>query len=571
VDHPLLGDLVAAERGDHVPPGHDDHAVAQALELLGVGRGDDHRDAAGRDLAEDAVDLRPGPHVDALRRLVREEDRRLGQQRPRHDDLLLVAAGQRGDRRLHRPGLDVQGAQLDPDDLDLPAPADQAADPQPVERADRGVLPDRHRHHEALVMTVRGHVGGGVVQLPRRELPIADADGPGGLGQAGQGTQQLGLAVADDTGHTDDLAPACGERDVGEPVPGDALDHEGGLLVGRDRVLGREGVLQLAADDHREELVVGDLVDDHRAAVAAVAQNGDAVGELPHLRHPVGDVDDRRPLASGGADPVEEEVHRVLAERGRRLVQDQQLGPKGQGLGELEQVLLRQGQPVDAVLEVDGQPDVVEQPAHGRRRAAGELEVRRRDGDEDVLGHGHVGQHRRVLVDDRDAEPAGQGRGQLLDDIPEDLDGAGVGPGGAGRDAHEGRLARTVLPEEGVDLAGQHVDRHVGQRGHGAVVLRDPGQRDRRPTADDDRGLLGLLCHHVVLPPAREEVRVRGAPVAAVERWPAHQPAGCQSLRSAAWSSPDISAERYTSSGSSGSHVTALGSPVTEFSNALDG
>src|SRR3712207_7808779 len=57
-------------------------------------------------------------------------------------------------------------------------------------------------------------------------------------------------------------------------------------------------------------------------------------------------------------------------------------------------------------------------------------------------------------------------------------------PGGPGGHPHERRLARTVLPEEGVDLAGQHLDRHVGQRGHRAVVLRDPGQGDRRTPTD---------------------------------------------------------------------------------------
>ena len=77
VDQPLLGDLVAAEGLDDLPARHDDDAVAEPLELLGVRGRDDDRHAAVGDLAQDAVDLRAGADVDALRRLVGEQDGRL--------------------------------------------------------------------------------------------------------------------------------------------------------------------------------------------------------------------------------------------------------------------------------------------------------------------------------------------------------------------------------------------------------------------------------------------------------------------------------------------------------------
>ena len=59
-----------------MPPGHDEHLVAQALELVGVRRGDDDGDAAVGGLAEDAVDLGAGADVHALRRLVGEQQDR---------------------------------------------------------------------------------------------------------------------------------------------------------------------------------------------------------------------------------------------------------------------------------------------------------------------------------------------------------------------------------------------------------------------------------------------------------------------------------------------------------------
>ena len=46
------------------------------------------------------------------------------------------------------------------------------------------------------------------------------------------------------------------------------------------------------ADDQREQLVVGDVVDAREPRTPAVAQHGDAVGELADLGEPVGDVDD---------------------------------------------------------------------------------------------------------------------------------------------------------------------------------------------------------------------------------------------------------------------------------------
>ena len=64
------------------------------------------------DLAENAVDLGASADVDALRGLVGNEERRLGEHRPRHDDLLLVAAGERGNRRLERGRLDGELGEL---------------------------------------------------------------------------------------------------------------------------------------------------------------------------------------------------------------------------------------------------------------------------------------------------------------------------------------------------------------------------------------------------------------------------------------------------------------------------
>ena len=159
VDDPLLGHGVALERRDGLAARHHDHAVAQPLELERVARGDDDRHAAGGDLAQDAVDLGARADVDALRRLVGDEDRRLGEHRARHHDLLLVAAGERRDGRLERRRLDRQLGELALDGVDLAAPAHERACLEPVERRQRGVLAHVQVDHQALGQAVGRHVG----------------------------------------------------------------------------------------------------------------------------------------------------------------------------------------------------------------------------------------------------------------------------------------------------------------------------------------------------------------------------------------------------------------------------
>ena len=166
VDDLLLGHVVALERRDGVAAGHHDHPVAQPFELDGVAGGDDDRHAACGHLAQDAVDLGTRAHIDALRRLVRDEDRRLGEHRARHHDLLLVSAGERRDRRLERRRLDRQRGELALDHVDLAASADEGPRREPVERGQRGVLAHVQVDHQALGQAVGRHVGGALRAAP---------------------------------------------------------------------------------------------------------------------------------------------------------------------------------------------------------------------------------------------------------------------------------------------------------------------------------------------------------------------------------------------------------------------
>ena len=86
---------LAAEFGHHLAGGEDHDPVAEPFQLPGIGGHDDHAGACVGGLAQDAVDLGPGADVDALGRLLGEQQRGpLVEQRPGQQHLLLVAAGQ---------------------------------------------------------------------------------------------------------------------------------------------------------------------------------------------------------------------------------------------------------------------------------------------------------------------------------------------------------------------------------------------------------------------------------------------------------------------------------------------
>ena len=79
-----------------------------------------------------------------------------------------------------------------------------------------------------------------------------------------------------------------------EAVSAQPFDLQQRRLAGRGHVLRREGGLERAPDDHREQVGVRDLRHGGGPAELAVAQDRDAIGDLANLAQPVRDVDDGR-------------------------------------------------------------------------------------------------------------------------------------------------------------------------------------------------------------------------------------------------------------------------------------
>ena len=88
-----LGDLA-----DLAPVAQHRDPVADRDQFVELGRRHQQRQALLAQLADQRHDLRVRADVDAARRLVENEDARVGDQRARQHDLLLVAARQLADR-----------------------------------------------------------------------------------------------------------------------------------------------------------------------------------------------------------------------------------------------------------------------------------------------------------------------------------------------------------------------------------------------------------------------------------------------------------------------------------------
>ena len=110
----------------------------------------------GREAAHGAEDVGLGPDVDAAARLVHQQHLRPGHQRLADDDLLLVAARERGDLERRVGDLDGEVADRRLDGLALALAAD-VEEPEELRQArQREVRGDREDRDEALALPVLG-------------------------------------------------------------------------------------------------------------------------------------------------------------------------------------------------------------------------------------------------------------------------------------------------------------------------------------------------------------------------------------------------------------------------------
>jgi hypothetical protein len=141
-------------------------------------------------------------------------------------------------------------------------------------------------------------------------------------------------------------------------------------------------------------------------------------------------------------------------------------------------------EPLEQFAAARGERLAVDAAAAGERLAA----------HEDVLRDREVGEERGLLVDHRDAGRAGGGRAVERHRLAVEQHAAGVGAVHTGEDLDQRRLARAVLADQGVRLAGAELEVRATQGGDRTEVLADVLEREH--DAAVGRGVL-RLCHRV--------------------------------------------------------------------------
>ena len=281
--------------------------------------------------------------------------------------------------------------------------------------------------------------------------------------------RQFGLARAHQTGNAQDLVlvhlEAHGDGEVGVAQ---VLDPED-FLARRGRA-GRMALGKLLADHEADDLLQVGIPGRDRRHRDPVAQHGDAIADELHLFQLVGDVDEADAARLDVADGLEERLGLLAAERGRRLVHDEDFRVLGERNGDLEHLLLRDGEIPHPGPGVDIEVDLPQRlPRVGVHiRPADEAALAGEGGEREILGDAQGWDEMEVLVDRHDPQVFGRlgivaGK---FDRLAVEHDRPPVQAVGAGQDLHQGRLAGPVLAQQHVHLAVLQVEVDAPEHRH---------------------------------------------------------------------------------------------------------
>ena len=218
----VLGDARSELAHDLALVDHED-PVGEREDLLQLERDEQYRTPLVALLDEAAMDELDRTDVEAARRLGRDQHLRVAIDLAREHDLLLIAAREATGERLRAAAADVELLQQPP------RPLHQALRKEPAEArgglmvvvVEGDVLRQREVEHEPAPLPVLRNVAEPRVEAVAAavvgDVLVPDDDSPRfHLPEAGDGVDQLGLAVAVDAGEAHDLAPAHLERDAAD-------------------------------------------------------------------------------------------------------------------------------------------------------------------------------------------------------------------------------------------------------------------------------------------------------------------------------------------------------------------
>src|SRR5271165_24029 len=212
------------------------------------------------------------------------------------------------------------------------------------------------------------------------------------------------------------------------------------------------------------------------------AMDVDAVGDLEHMRHVVGDEDDRQAALLHVENELEHPARLLDPERRRRLVHDDQPLGEGRRPRHGNALALAARKRLDRLVDIldRHQSEFVELLAGELRHpgAVGRPEPLTHDtgharlsAEEHVVGDRQRRRQRQRLVDGLDARLARGDRRGEMDDLAAEADLAGVRDHRPADRLDERRLAGAVVADHGDDLAGIEIEVGMVERGDAPVAL----------------------------------------------------------------------------------------------------
>src|SRR5471032_3369634 len=490
--HGFLAQLVVDEVAAQLAFADDEHAVGNAQHLGQLGRHHDDGHALPRQFEHQLVDLELGTDVDAARRFIEYQYLRLGHQHLGQHRLLLVAAGQRGDRQEGAGRAQFQLRDFATDGVQLLFLVDARGVGEGAEHRQRHVLADVEVGHDAVVLAVFRHHGqAGAYRFERRGGVDARAVQPDlGLAlariRAEDGRHQLGAAGADQAGDAEDLTLLQRERNIVDAlafgivgvVAGHVARLEDDLFADRVALL-RIQLVHVAADHLRDDALHIHLLHRRCGDMLAVADDDDGVADRGHFVELVRDINAGDATRLQGAQNIEQYGDFRRRQRRRRFIEDQQARILVECLGNLHQLL------VAAAVMHHGQRHVQFRDLQFTQQLVGALvhgcvmHAPARQGNfaahEDILGHGQLRHQHQFLVDDDDAgvfRVADRLRPQRLA-FPQDFALPATVRIDAGQHLHQGRLAGAIFAAQADTFAGLHLQVDTVERADTAKLFDD--------------------------------------------------------------------------------------------------
>ena len=412
------------------------------------------------------VDIVGAAHVDAAGGLLGDHQLGLGIPLPGHDHLLNVAAGEGADLFLGRACLDAEA---------LHQLGGFGLDGLGLEEHGAGVVAAAVIGGDQVVLDAG--LGGAAVHhavfwdIAHARFPLFEDIEPlnGLAGQldgailevdhAGNGANQLFLAVALDAGDAENLAAPDGKVHVlhlGDTAlaVAEATDVQNQLGVLHRLFQAVVGALQLGADDQLGELVDGDVGSGVGTLGFAVADDRDPVADLLDFAQLVGDEDDGVANFLKGFELRKERFGFLGRQHGGGLVQDDDFGVAVKGLEDFHLLLGADGEVFHLFRHVNVEVVLVRQllrPTHCLLHVDKRGLPRFRAQD-DVLGHRKGRDQHKVLVHHADAIFNGIHGTLEVDLLALIVDFAGGLLLDGKDDLHQGGFARAVFADDGVNL-----------------------------------------------------------------------------------------------------------------------